>query len=76
METSRLYCLGGYDYQLGAYPTPQGNHRGLIFLVAFSGTSFSPAIKMLQEKLIHTGAIDALLPLEDTILRPVTSTNA
>lgn len=30
----------------------------------------------LALELIHTGAIDALLPLEDTILRPVTSTNA
>ncbi len=46
METSQLYCLAGYDYKLGAYPTPQGSHRGLIFLVAFSGTPFSPAIKI------------------------------
>ena len=30
----------------------------------------------LALELIHTGAIDALLPLEDTILRPVTSTDA
>ena len=30
----------------------------------------------LALELIHTGAIDALLPLEDAILRPVTSTNA
>ena len=30
----------------------------------------------LALELIHTGAIDALLPLEDTILRPVTSKDA
>lgn len=46
METSQLYRLAGYDYQLGAYPTLQGSHRGLIFLMAFAGTPFSPAIKI------------------------------
>ena len=46
METSQLYRLAGYDYQLGTYSTLQGSHRGLIFLMAFAGTPFSPAIKI------------------------------
>lgn len=46
MEPSQLYSLEGYDYQLAAYPTPQGGHRGLILLQSFSGTPFSAAIKI------------------------------
>ena len=46
MDTTQLHHLAGYDYRLESYPTEQGKHRGLILLVAFSGTPLSPSIKI------------------------------
>lgn len=50
MDTSQVHFYHGYSYQINSRPVSSGEHHGIIIILAYGETKYTPSVEITTSK--------------------------